>query len=162
MNDYKQELATLEIGLAGCHGETIDGASITYYDRRLRPYFGCLVNGGFVIDKSKPLDENYTLCVQSPLCKGAMPPGGISKFQGARGSIVATALASQPSNGYCGLARLMLTSPECGAFDDVAPDVFANWWRVRGARVGQRNGEWILWEDGKEERIPAFEQRYVA
>jgi hypothetical protein len=157
---YELRLAVLSIGLAGCYGDGIDGCHITYYDSRLRPYFGELVEGGFVIDKSAVLEAKPDLSVLSPLCKGSLPAGTRDAFHGAAGSIVAHSIANEPDNPAAGLARLMLAIPDCGAFDDVAPDVYAAWWAKHGARIGQRRGNKIVWADGTEEIIPPFAQRY--
>src|SRR5262249_55869862 len=137
---YRQRLVTLEIGLAGCHGQTTDGASVTLYDRRLPCYYGELVEGGWVIDKAAVLDPLPGLTVMAARCRGKLVSGRREAFRGAQDSFVAHALAAQPENGFGGLARLMLAAPDCGAFDDVSPDVFAAWWRQQGARIGQRQG----------------------
>lgn len=160
--DYDVRLATLEIGLAGCHGVYHgENSSVTIYDSRLRAYFGEVVEGGFVIDKSAVLDRNPALCVRSPMCSGKLKSGERDPFQGAdRGSIVANAIAQDEQNPAARLAALMLAAPHCGAFDYIAPDAYAAWWRERGARVGIRRGNAIAWNDGTEETIPPFAGRF--
>src|SRR5262249_30236498 len=54
-----------------------------------------------------------------------------------------------------------LAEPHCGAFDEVAPDVFAAWWRAHGASVGRRFGEVIVWDDGTTEGIRPFARRFL-
>jgi hypothetical protein len=157
---YELRLAVLSIGLAGCYGDGIDGSRISYYDTRLRPYLGELVEGGYVIDKSSVLEAKPDLAVLSPMCNGKLPPGTRDVFPGAEGSIVAQSIANDPYNPAAPLARIMLAVPDCGAFDDVAPDVYAAWWAKHGARIGQRKGNKIVWSDGTEETIPPFAQRY--
>jgi hypothetical protein len=157
---YELRLAVLSIGLAGCYGDGIDGSRISYYDTRLRPYYGELVEGGYVIDKSAILDTKPDLAVLSPMCNGKLPPGTRDAFPGAEGSIVARSIANEPDNPAAPIARMMLAVPDCGAFDDVAPDVYAAWWAKQGARIGQRRGNKIAWSDGTEETIPPFAQRY--
>jgi hypothetical protein len=76
-------------------------------------------------------------------------------------SIVAQAVAGEPENPACGLARLALAAPECGDFDDVEPDLFAVWWRAHGARVGRRFGAAIVWDDGETEAIRPFAWCYL-
>jgi hypothetical protein len=95
------------------------------------------------------------------MCKGNLAAGRREAFDGAEGSIVAQTIASDPQNPACGLARLALAAPDCGAFDDVAPDLFAEWWRAHGARVGRRRRDLIVWEDGAEEAIRPFARRYL-
>lgn len=159
---YTQRLATLEIGLAGCHGQYAEGnCSVSIPDARLSPYFGELVEGGYVIDNAPALENDYRLAVRAPMCRGNLPAGARDAFPGAADSIVAHALAqSGPENGYSGLAQLMLIAPKCGAFDDVSPDVFAAWWASHGARVGQRRGDTIVWADGTVEPIRPFADRW--
>jgi hypothetical protein len=158
--DYDRRLTVLSIGLAGCYGESIDGSHITFYDSRLRPYYGELVEGGWVVVKTDVLNRNPDLAVLSPLCKGNLPAGTRDAFPGAEGSIVARSIANEPDNPAAPLARMMLAAPDCGSFDDVAPDVYAAWWAKHGARIGQRKGDKIVWNDGTEEFIPTFVQRY--
>jgi hypothetical protein len=158
---YEQRLAVLSVGLAGCHGDTVDGASISFYDRRLAPYLGELVEGAWVIDKSAVLESRPGLAVLAPLCRGDLPLGTRQPFAGAEGSLVAHAIASDPDNPAAPLAQLALLAPACGAFDDVSPDVYAAWWQGHGARVGQRRGDVIAWADGEQEPIPPFAQRWA-
>ena len=158
---YEQRLVVLQIGLGGVSGHMTDGGTVTFYDRRLAPYYGELVEGGYVLDKRAALEARPGLAVLSPMCKGSLAAGQRDPFCGAEGSIVAQAIASEPENPACGLARLALAAPECGAFDDVAPDVFADWWRAHGARVGRRFGGVIVWDDGMTEAIRPFARRYL-
>jgi hypothetical protein len=158
--DYEQRLAVLSIGLAGCYAEGIDGSHVTFYDSRIRPYFGELVEGGYVVVKTAVLDDKPDLAVLAPMCRGNLPPGTRDAFRGAEDSIVARSIAGEPENPAAPLARLMLAAPTCGAFDEVAPDIYAAWWQAQGARVGRRRGDRIVWSDGSEETIPPFARRY--
>jgi hypothetical protein len=158
---YEQRLAVLQIALGGVSGHTTTGSTVTYYDRRLAPYYGELVEGGYVLDKRAALEARPGLAVLSPMCKGNLAAGQRDPFGGAEGSIVAQAIASEPENPACVLARLALAAPECGAFDDVAPDLFVDWWRAHGARVGRRFGAVIVWDDGLTETIRPFARRYL-
>src|SRR5205823_1607301 len=123
------------------------------------PYLGELVEGGYVLDKRAALEKRPGLAVLSPMCRGDLAAGQRDPFGGAEGSLVARAIASDPENPASGLARLALAAPHCGAFDDVAPDIFAAWWRAHGARVGRRLGEEIVWEDGATEAVRPFARR---
>ena len=84
------------------------------------------------------------------------------QFGGAEGALVAQAIAGEPENPACGLTRLALAAPECRAFDDVTPVLFADWWRAHSARVGRRRGDLIVWDDGAEEAIRPSLTRVVA
>ena len=159
---YEQRLAVLSIGLAGCNGETVDGGSITYYDSRLKAYYGEVVEGGFVIDKSKPLNMKPGLAYRSPMCKGCLNPGAVDRMPDCSDSIVAHAIADDAGNPASYLAKLAIATAgsEFGGFDFVAPDLYAAWWLKHGARVGKRNCGTIMWSDGVSELIPLFEERY--
>ncbi len=158
---YNQRLTVLSIGLVGCSGHTADGASITYYDRRIAAYFGELVEGGFVIVKTAVLDERPGLAVASPMVRGNLPSGARNPFRAPTDSIIARSMMADQNNPARGLAALMMAAPACGAFDDVAPDVYAAWWAEHGARVGVREGDTIVWTDGEREPIRPFASRYV-
>jgi hypothetical protein len=155
---YERRVATLSIGLGGVGGNTIDGGSITYYDTRLRAYYGELVEGGFVIDKSKVLAEKPGLVIASPLCKGSMKPGTTDALGDVSDNFVANAIANDRNNPASVLAKLAIAG--FGGFDYVAPDLYAAWWLDKGARVGTRIGDTIHWSDGIIEQIPSFEARY--
>jgi len=158
---YEKRMATLAIGLAGVYGETVDGASVTFYDTRLRAYYGELVEGGFVVDKSKVLESKPGLAVSSPMCKGDMKPGTSDALGDVSDNFVANAIANDGNNPASFLATLAVASKgHFGGFDFVAPDVYAAWWLDKGARVGTRIGDTIQWSDGIVEQIPSFEARY--
>ncbi len=158
---YEQRLAVLDKGLAGCHGSTIDSASITYYDTRIRGYYGELVEGGFVLDKSKILCANPMLAISSPMCKGGMKPGTIDAMGDCSDNFVANAIANQSNNPMSTLAQLAIVSKgKFNGLDFVAPDLYAAWWLEKGARVGTRIGGAIHWSDGIIEQIPNFGDRY--
>jgi hypothetical protein len=73
---------------------------------------------------------------------------------------VAQAIMASPEHPLRGLVGLMCQCADCEAFDEVAPDVFAAWWAQRGARVGQRRGNEIVWANGDLTPIPAFARRW--
>jgi hypothetical protein len=164
---YERRMAVIQIALGGVSGETTDGAHVTFYDRRLRPYLGELVEGGYVLDKRAVLMARPWLAIGSPMVKGTLPPGTVDRFidrhpTDAFGeSIVLDSIRSDPTNPAAGLAALMQDDPACGGFDDVAPDVYADWWRRRGARVGRRLGRVVVWDDGETEQIRPFERRFL-
>ena len=75
-------------------------------------------------------------------------------------SIVAQAILTEPTHPLHALVGLMTQLPDCEAFDEVAPDVFATWWAQKGARVGRRRGNEIVWANGDVTAIPAFAGRW--
>lgn len=162
MKGYDQRLAVLEIGLGGCSGSyAAENARVTMYDKRISAYYGDVVEGGFVIVKTAILDARPSLAFSSPMCQGNLPLGTRDEFQGAAGSIVAHAIASDGENPARGLAAMMIANPKCGAFDFVAPDVYAAWWREAGAKVGVRRGDRIEWDNGDSEAIRPVESRWA-
>jgi hypothetical protein len=94
----------------------------------------------------------------APLCRGDLPMGQRNVFHERIDPVMAGAL-SQPES-FGAVALLMAAAPECGAFDDVAPDVYAAWWADRGGRVGVRRGDSIVWGDGTVETIRPAAQRW--
>ncbi len=158
---YEQRLAVLWVGLSGCHGDAINGASITYYDTRLRAYYGEVIEGGFIIDKREVLARKPGLSVSSPMCKGSMKPGTIDQLGDCSDSFIANAIANDPNNPMNGLAKLAIVAKgKFGGMDFVAPDLYAAWWLEKGAKVGTRIVDLILWSNGFSEIIPNFGDRY--
>lgn len=157
---YEEKFAILQVALGGVSGQTVDGASCTIYDCRLSPYLGEVVEGGYVLDKRAVLEENPALAFLSPMCRGDLPAGTIRRFRESvphpEDSIVAQSIITSPEHPLRGLVGLMCQCADCESFDDVAPDVFAAWWADKGARVGRRRGNEIVWANGDVTAIPAF------
>ena len=126
---YEERFALLQVALGGVSGQTVDGASCTVYDRRLMPYLGEVVEGGYVLDKRSVLEERPSLALLSPLCRGDLPVGTVRRFRDSvphpEESIVAQSIMTSPEHPLRGLVGLMTQCPDCESFDDVAPDVFA-------------------------------------
>jgi hypothetical protein len=132
MENYKQEYKYLGRGDAGCYADG-DGFHSSIPDRRLKPYYGCLIEGGVILDKlpvfEKDAEAAIREVVSGPMLDIAMSADSSDKF-GIRGL------------SFVGLAEYLGT------------------WRKLGARVGQRVGETIEWEDGVVEPIPVYENRW--
>ena len=78
----------------------------------------------------------------------------------AHESIVAQAILTERTHPLHALVGLMTRFSDCEGFDEVAPDVFAAWWADKGARVGRRRGNEIVWANGDVTAIPAFAHRW--
>lgn len=171
-NQYEPRLKTLERGLAGCHGCGVgaDGNAftVTMYDSRLSCYYGDLVEGGFVIDNQAVLDADPSLAYLAPMVSATLHDGEIDRLD-ARvepDNFLLGMFAEQP-DGYGTVARLAVAqlgaSPteEPGPMDYVSPGRFAAWWANRRARVGQRQGDTIVWTDGTVDQIRSIAERYM-
>lgn len=143
---YEQTVTMFGKALAGVYGEGIneDGNrfSVSIPDYRLFPYYGELIEGGIIVDKSV-CDE--TVVIRSVISGGMLdlkvPAGKIARFSSKE--IV--------SGKY----------EDAKAFDYVALDIYVEYWRKNGARIGVRRGDYIMWESGEVEEIPDFENRFI-
>lgn len=130
----------------------------------LKRSLGELAEGGYIIDL-RPLVEHPNIVswvVQAPLCSGRIK-GDIERLpdnvrQAAR------EMAPFLDGDYQGLAAMAAQSvgePEdsssAGPFDSVSAEYLAIYWGSRGARVGKRVGDKIVWSDGDEEPICGWE-----
>lgn len=146
---------TVSLGL-GNIGFTEPGSSMhgTAYDSRLDCYYGCLVEGGIVLDKRAPLEANPGLAYTSPMHDAGLKE--TSPFRDTDNWLL-DMFAAEPG-GYGPVARLAKACP--GSFDMVPTDVYVAWWADKGARVGLRRGNTIQWSDGEVESIRPESQRW--
>lgn len=56
---------------------------------------------------------------------------------------------------------LLLDPAGPGGFDVVSLDIYTDYWRKHGARIGRRVGENVEWEDGVCQPIPLPRYRFV-
>ena len=121
---------------AGAHGKVGDNTSITTYDRRLDKYYWRLGEGGVVVDKRPCMEKDASACihgiVSGPMLKMSLPLKSKDAWRGI-----------EP----CQDAK------ECGSLSYVSTDLYLSYWRVLGARLGKREGDTIVWEDGSKEQI---------
>lgn len=131
-------------------------------DTRLSCYYGCLVDGGIVMDISAQLDSNPALSVRSPMCDThAVDVSRFADFAAGRDTWMLDVLAAPECFG--GLATLAKTATQCrefSGFDYVPLSTWLAWWRDRGARLGQRCGNQIRWDDGQIEAIRPEAERW--
>lgn len=106
-----------------------------------------------VIDKRAVLQQNPCLAIKSPMVNAKLPAGAISRFADILAdpadSLVVRSFA-QGDSQQRGLAAMAIAAATTtfGGLDDVAPDVYLEWWRSHGARIGRMDtdGCRILWE----------------
>ena len=122
-------LIVLELGFSFCFGRKED--CVTHYpDSLIGRHYHHLREGGFVIDKSLVIRSDPALIMSSPMCGCKLVGDEV-----------------EPS-GICEDIALSGEAVESGPFDYVSPSTYAEWWHGKGARVGQRIGNWIRWRDG--------------
>ncbi len=144
----------LEVGLASVHGSKRN-CTIDYRDPDFYGLLYHLAEGGYAIDKSGPLADNPSLAVISPMVGCELVGDQIDRLAIEPDNIVANALASQ-DDAYGHLAKLAISSSLsilAGPFDRISPAAYAEWWAARGATVGQRHGNFVLWFGGMNTEI---------
>jgi hypothetical protein len=106
-----------------------------------------------VIDKRTALEADYGLAIRSPMCSAKLAPGEVNRFADIlpdpADSLVVQAFA-QGNGQQQGLAA-MAVAASLGSFsgmDFVAADLYVEWWRTNGARIGRMDetGKVILWD----------------
>lgn len=151
--NYKVQYTIMGIALAGvwAHSPNPYSAtspiSTTIPDNRLMPYLGEVVEGGTVIDKR--------LCSEGKLIDLVMS-----------GPMLQESLPSRTVNGALTkdhrTVGIETPASEAGlkGFDYVSLDLYLELWREAGALIGKRQGEKIVWEDGRETVIPSESERF--
>ena len=140
----KDVLAYIGIGDAGVYGHYLPrktehgeiSGSFQSYGKDLSEYYPQLMQGGYVIDKSKVHWEELLHHVLSgPMCNLSLPEGTINKAS-SRENIQ----TQEPS--------------EAGSMDYVSLDLYLILCRrLKGCRIGKRVKKQIRWEDGSVEEI---------
>jgi len=162
---YKQRFQVLSAGHGGITGyeNPVEryGAVVASHseipDRRLTCYLGELIEGGYVVDERPALmgDDAFSISWHCPMLSLKLKdrqvdrcpkPSQLMLF-GLQGSFKAMAAARCADESYSGL-------------DSVPLSVWLGYWRKHGARIGQRQGNKIVWEDGEETAIPPFGDRW--
>lgn len=136
MASKREELDFLGIGDAGVYGYIkkkptdphITHISVQIPDRRLERYYARLRKGGVVVDKRPVFERDASVAIQE-ICMGPM--------------LDIDAPAAQENDG----------SGRSRAMQNVGIDVYCVTWRELGARIGRRERNTIVWEDGTREVI---------
>ena len=144
---YKQEYTTMGIAAAGVYAKIGDNISVSIPDKRLFAYLGNLVDGGIVIDKrTVPKHDLVTWVIAGPMMKEALPSGtkDCLNFETPRAAPIPAKHGDKFSS-----------------MDYIALDLYVKLWTDLGARVGTRQGNIILWNDGEVQTIPSVESRWL-
>lgn len=141
----------------GAEGATFS-ASIP--DRRLAPYLGQVIEGGFVVDKA-PIayhTDFISWVLQAPLVKV-----GLEDAEREACPTPSATMVLGLGGMYGALARTMTEQPELmgDGMNWVSPEVYVRYWAGKGARVGVRQGDVVQWNDGSITPIPSFFLRYA-
>jgi hypothetical protein len=124
-------------------------ASVSIRSDRLHPYYGEVIQGGWVLD-ALHLDEASPLASQI-VCSGPIPSLGVPPFTYYVRGEGEGPLTADPSHDLFGLfTRKML-----GSFDYIGLGACIQLWIQAGAFLGRRFGSSIIWSDGLISDIPA-------
>lgn len=140
----KELIAYIGLGDAGIYGaylpvKTPYGSTSSFfrsYDRDLTEYYPKLMDGGFVLDKSKvSLNDLTHHVVSGPICDLSLPPGSINRFMTKE-------------------TESIVDPADARSMDYISLDMYVELCRrLRGVRIGKRVGNEIRWEDGEVERF---------
>lgn len=124
-----------------------------------------LAEGGYVIDL-RPLAEHPQLVswvMQAPMANGQIEgddidrlPNEVRKAAGEMAIGTALPMLQGEFQDLALAAALRLFEPSdnsAGAFDKVSAQYRASWWGSRGALIGRRVGDTMLWSDGRQQAI---------
>ncbi len=161
MEPYKPEYLLLSIGRGGLTGLPRRGkwgkSTCSIPDNRLVPYLGDVAEGGYAVDLRPALggDDCVSLALNSPMADVDLSAGEVDRCP-----MPSALLTSGLGGAYGTLATLKRAKPKWTGLDSVSIVDWLEYWRPAGAKIGQRQGERVLWEDGTETIIPPAELRY--
>lgn len=154
---YKQDLVFLGIALGGPYGRgktkfsknsTTTSSMSSYED--LSYHYGDLVDGAPVVDKSKLSVDQICSGLSYPNLDVDLPDGCAGDWD----------RQPFPFSADRALAKEMGPDGYRAAYT-VSLDIHVEMCRRMGARVGKRQGDQIVWEDGGVEDIRPFEDRRI-
>ena len=116
----------------------------TTYDKNFEANFYRLKEGGIAIDKrTVPDDKIVTYVFNSPMPDPLFPIG--KKDRPPEPSDV---MLAGLEGSYKTMAQMMKAVPDFTGMMRVSVPEYAAWWLDKGARVGVRQGDKIVWTDG--------------
>jgi len=160
--NYQKAQNCVELGTYLDHqfGKSMGGHA---YDTRISCYYGCLIDGGYTIDRHDVLDNNPSLSIRSPMLDTHTAEVNRFKDKVAGQDTFMLDVLADPGcfGGLATLAKAATVIDSVESFDYVPLSVWLAWWRDKGARIGQRRGNQIVWEDGTIDDIRPVEQRFM-
>lgn len=151
MRKDKDKIRLMFFGPGGNSGYSMDWKSHWYLKPSdIQRYIGdedshyprWKMEGCILVDAYDILIEHPEYAYASPICDGSLEFGHVSAFP-ADGKDSAVFRSVQSSGGY---AQLLTLCADVGGLDKVAVDVYAQWWRDMGARIGKVENGVVLWE----------------
>lgn len=163
---YKKQYGLLKRFEAGVSGEPspddpkIKAGGLAWScsipDNRIKPYLGELVEGGFVL-LSPPGGVSVADCFAAPLLDVRLGDDDYDKAPKPS----ATMLAGL-QDAFLFFATLRATDDSFTGLDKVGLKKYLAYWVSKGARIGRRVKDVVVWEDTKRKTpIPQFEKRYL-
>lgn len=103
--------------------------------------------GAFVLDIRELVTHKPALGIICPMHKPTLKPGEVDRY-GERVDLSDT-ISQAITRELCKhspAARVAIATYKLGSLDQVATDIYVDWWRGHGARVGRVDGHKITWE----------------
>ena len=119
-----------------------------------------LVDGGYVVDETPLADDPniVSYITKSPLCTGELEGNEIERLpEAVRDS--ARSIGGFMEGDFQTLASMMAleygesSDNSAGMFDRVSAEYLAIYWLQKGARIGKKYGDKLIWLDGEEINI---------
>lgn len=137
----------VHIGAGGITGYYAPAARLeTTSHRDIAEFLAALEDGGFAIDVRGAVDRDIRLAFRSPYVDPFLPQGKIANEHGLDRDLL-----SEVARGFWGPAVTPMLDTGDGypftGFDTVSLDVYVDFWRRGGARIGRRDGDVFRWED---------------
>jgi len=153
----KTTYAVITFGLGGFHAEAGEGwGSLSGYSRpehfekdladpeRFNDFN---FEGAYALDIREAVSSRPMLGILAPLCRPSLPPGTVKKFNETVDlTDPITQAITKEFTRTSPTLRAAVAAHQFGSMDDVALDIYVEWWRSHGARVGRIEGDKINWE----------------
>lgn len=153
----EREILVLTVAADGrsCAGDLAGGSSLTGMYGEPEKHFPRVVPGGKIVDfRTVPRGIVVREVMRAPMLKLSLDPDGIDRFSDLRAedSLMAQAMMAEPGNQFGQVLRHeqadAAARPErkLGSLDSVGLDIWLDWWRDRGARIGTVGEGGVEWE----------------
>lgn len=124
-------------------------STVHIYGSDLAPDLHRVVEGGHAVDLTViPMARLIGASLNGPLLDTTIPAGEVDRCP------VPSAILAAGLEGTFGLlARQKRAEPAWSGLDSVGTATYLAYWRVKGAKIGQRRGGVLAWEGGEEQPI---------